>query len=38
MKDLDIGLVIINAGCMQIGETEDRDPKSLEAMLNVNDY
>ena len=38
VKDLDIGLVIINAGNMFIGEFETRDPKNLETMLNTNDY
>ena len=35
---MDIGLYIINAGNMQIGYTETRDPKTLETMINANDY
>ena len=38
MSDLDIGLVVINAGVVTDGRFEYTEPEKLQAMLDLNTY
>jgi len=38
VKDLDIGLVIINAGVAETGAVADLEAEKLQALLDVNVY